>query len=693
MIGATMDRLADRMRERLARTFVGRETELALLAESLAAETPRVQVFLLHGPGGIGKTCLLERARVLAAAHGIDSVRIDARDVEASVPGLARALAGAFAAADHGGDLRATLAACGNAPPRLIVIDTFERVAHLVGWLRDNFLAELPAKTRVLIGTRTPPDAMWRTDPLWREASRVLGLRNLDVDECARYLRGRGIAAQHHGAIVKLTHGHPLALTLVVDVVQASGEVPRELARDVVRQLAERFTAQAPSDLHRRALETCAHARLTTEPLLADAVDAARAHELFDWLASQSVIESAPGGLFPHDLVRDAIDEELQWRNPERHRAVHVAVRDHLLRKATDPTQAASATFDVLFLHRHAQAMQPFVDFRALGSMYFEQGRPGDLPSLLELARTELPPAQHADVARWCAHRACSVWVVRPRPGEMAAATLSIDLAALSDEERGSDPVMATVWRSLESMGAPRAGDRQILARWNLVAGGLLPPSGAMNALQMSQFHQWLTLPNLGAFVICTEHPDHWAPMMAHIGFARMSACDQLLDGTPIGCYWHDWRASPMSRWLEVMVDRELGRARPMDEPFAAPAAARLARTEFDRAVRDGLRAFNDRTALAANPLTASAVVTASRAEAEDAVEALRRLLAETAEALKAKPRDGKFWRALELTYLRPAGSQELAAERLGVPFGTYRYQLATGLERVVQALWERETA
>ncbi|WOB10212.1 AAA family ATPase [Piscinibacter gummiphilus] len=688
-----MDRLADRMRARLAWTFVGREPELALLAESLAAETPSVQVFLVHGPGGIGKTGLLERARLLAASHGIDSVRIDARDVEASVPGLARALAGAFAAPDHDGDLAATLAACGNSPPRLIVIDTFERVAHLVGWLRESFLAELPAKTRVLIGTRTPPDAVWRTDPLWREASRVLGLRNLDVDECAHYLRARGIPVEHHDAIVKLTHGHPLAMTLVVDVVQASGEVPHKLARDVVRQLAERFTAQAPSDLHRRALETCAHARLTTEPLLADAVDATRAHELFDWLASQSVIESAPGGLFPHDLVRDAIDEELQWRNRERHRDVHVAVRDHLLRKAKDPTQAAGATFDVLFLHRHAQAMQPFVDFRALGSVYFERGGPGDMPLLLELARAELPAAQQADVARWCTHRACSVWVVRQRPGQMAAATLSIDLAALSDDERESDPVMAAVWRNLQGAAAPRAGDRQLLARWNIVSGGLLQPSGAMNALQMSQFHQWLTLPNLGAFVICTEHPDHWAPMMMHIGFARMSGCDQVIDGIPLGCYWHDWRSSPMSRWLEVMVDRELGREAPMEEPFAAPAVARLARTEFDRAVRDGLRTFNDRTALVANPLTASAVVTTSRRDSEDAVEALRRLLTETAEGLNAKPRDGKFWRALELTYLRPAGSQELAAERLGLPFGTYRYQLATGIERVVQALWERETA
>lgn len=35
--------------------------------------------------------------------------------------------------------------------------------------------------------------------------------------------------------------------------------------------------------------------------------------------------------------------------------------------------------------------------------------------------------------------------------------------------------------------------------------------------------------------------------------------------------------------------------------------------------------------------------------------------------------------------------SQELVAERLDLPFSTYRRHLAAGLERVVAWLWERE--
>jgi hypothetical protein len=34
--------------------------------------------------------------------------------------------------------------------------------------------------------------------------------------------------------------------------------------------------------------------------------------------------------------------------------------------------------------------------------------------------------------------------------------------------------------------------------------------------------------------------------------------------------------------------------------------------------------------------------------------------------------------------------SQEKVAERLGLPFSTYRYQLAKGIERVAEMLWQR---
>ena len=45
----------------------------------------------------------------------------------------------------------------------------------------------------------------------------------------------------------------------------------------------------------------------------------------------------------------------------------------------------------------------------------------------------------------------------------------------------------------------------------------------------------------------------------------------------------------------------------------------------------------------------------------------------------------------LLITYLEPAATQELAAERLGLPFSSYRRHLTTGIARVTAALWNRE--
>lgn len=684
-----MNRLIDRLRSRAAQLFVGRQAELALIAESLAEDAPGFAVFVVHGPGGVGKTSLLEQARRLAADQGIDSVRLDARDIEPTSHGLLRALGAAQGLSSTDATLGQVIERWSQAPRRLLVIDTFECVAHLEGWLRRSLLPELPEATRVIIAGRSL-DPGWQTDPLWREGARVIGLRNLERDDCERHLATRGIAPAQRERIAQLSRGHPLALTLLADTVLTTGEVPQALGPDLVRQLAEQFTVHAGSDLHRRALEVCAHARVTTEPLLAQAVDAERAHELFDWLARLSFVELGPGGLFPHDLVRDAIDEELHWRAPDRYRQIHVAVRRHLIRCTTSGTQNAAAhTFDILFLHRRSPAMRPFIDYATLGSMSFERASMQDLPAVRALLRSELPLAQHAAVERWFAHPATSAWAVRPAAGELAGATLSIDLAALSVEERSADPVFAATWTALESFAPPRPGDRQLLARWNLAAGGTRTPSAVMNALQMSQFYQWLTEPRLGSFVICVDEPDYWLPMMQHLGFERLHGCELIMDGVALGCYAFDWRRTPLDQWLGVMAEREIGE-QPGPPPLRAPLQ-RLAKPDFERAVREALRQYGDGAALETNPLTASATVRAGLAEGEAPGVALQRTLLEAAQVLRERPRDQKFWRALELTYFRPAGSHELAAERLGLPFGTYRYQLATGIDRVVRTLWARE--
>ena len=109
--------------------------------------------------------------------------------------------------------------------------------------------------------------------------------------------------------MLDFTRGHPLALSLVADMF-AQGRVVQfqaEAAPDIVHTLLQQFVQKVPGPAHRTALEVCALLRVTTEGLLAELLEMPDSHELFDWLRGLSFIQSGQGGLFPHDLAREAL--------------------------------------------------------------------------------------------------------------------------------------------------------------------------------------------------------------------------------------------------------------------------------------------------------------------------------------------------------------------------------------------------
>ena len=54
-------------------------------------------------------------------------------------------------------------------------------------------------------------------------------------------------------------------------------------------------------------------------------------------------------------------------------------------------------------------------------------------------------------------------------------------------------------------------------------------------------------------------------------------------------------------------------------------------------------------------------------------------------------PRAETQYRVLDRTYLRPAPSQEKAAELLDLPFSTYRRYRDRGIEAITDWLWEQD--
>jgi hypothetical protein len=145
--------LGTRLQTLRQQRFVGRGEDLALFREALESDDPSFAVLYVHGPGGVGKTTLLDAFARQALEKGCAVVRVDGRAVEPSPDGFARAL-----------DLHPGI----RGGSRLVVmIDTYEHLSSLDGWLRDTFLPGLPGDTLVVIAGRNPPSAAWRLDLGW----------------------------------------------------------------------------------------------------------------------------------------------------------------------------------------------------------------------------------------------------------------------------------------------------------------------------------------------------------------------------------------------------------------------------------------------------------------------------------------------------------------------------------------------
>jgi hypothetical protein len=673
--------VADRLRGARRRGFVGRVAELELFRFALEAHEPPFSVLWICGPGGIGKTTLLAALADSARELGRDPVQLDMRAIEPSPPAFAAELGRAL----H------------EREPSVLLLDTFEAAAGLEDWLREQFVPGLPAGALVVVAGRGRPGAGWREDPAWRELLRVVSLRNLEPDDARALLCRAGVAEELHSWVLELTHGHPLALSLLLDVLAQRGadDAPLELAAvaDVVGQLVACFLSGVPSAQHRLALELAAHARFTTAGILRAALGEDDGEELFAWLRGLSFVECGQHGLFPHDLAREVIDADLRWRDPAAYARVHHCVRCDVVERLTTTAgrEHQRALADLMFLHRGNPAAPAIWDWKSLGEVYADALRADDRAAILTMVERHEGSESAAIAARWLQRQPQAFAPFRGRGPEPVGFVAQLALHAASAEDIAHDPGAQAMWAHAQRHAPPRPDDEVLAARFAMDRDAYQAPSRSFNVVTIRTTQDWLKRPRLSWYYIAFADPDRVAPLMAYIDFHRVPEADFEVAGRRYGVFARDWRRDGGAAWLERMGERELGAAVPspgeQDEP---PEALALSQPEFAAAVRRALRALHSPSELASNPLVRARVVR-DYGGSGSAPEALRELIERAVDALRADPRDAKLLRALERTYLRPAPTQEAAADLLGLPFSTYRGHLTRGVERVVDWLWQRE--
>jgi hypothetical protein len=523
---------------------------------------------------------------------------------------------------------------------------------------------------------------------------RVVSLRNLSPEESRQYLQACGVDPARQEQLVELAHGHPLGLSLLADVVVRGGEAAADpLTPDLVGTLLRRFVEIVPSGLHRRALEVCAPARVTTEALLREVLGLEDAHELFTWLRELSFVESGPEGVFPHDLARVALEADLRWRDPEGYQRVFRGIRGHINgRLQTSRGQEQQrAISDAKFLFRRLPSILSPVDWEAWGQQYPEPARPGDREPILDLVLAWEGEASATIAAQWWERQPKGFFVVRGQDGAVGGFLALLDLTAASTQDIAADPGARAAWDFTTRQAPPRPSEAVTLSRFIIDREAYQGPSATLNATPILTMQRYLGTPNLAWDFLTLAEPEQWDAYFAAADLPRAAGADFWVGDRRYGLFAHDFRRVPVAAWLELITERALTQDVTPSPPPAQPPLLVLSQPEFDDAVRQALRNLRRPDLLSRNPLLRTRLVRDRAGDEEPAAATLEALVGAAVETLREHPRDDKLWRAVERTYVRPAATQERAAAALGLPFSTYRRHLTQGVDRVVAWLWDQE--
>lgn len=668
--------IAGKQRQARQRLFVGRDREIRQFREVLErADLPRI--FFVHGPGGIGKSTVLQSYAHLAASFGASFDPLDARHLP-PIPAIV------------GRTVEVLLSQAAEQSIRIIAIDHYERIAALDGWLREQLIPGLPGNTLLILVGRGRPAPAWFADPGLSELLIEQELSSLSSHSAAEYLERREIVPACSARILAFARGYPLALALSSDLALRS-PVPAfdPACPDLICALVEWLLADLDDPQYLLALQACASFRIVNVPLLTAMLECP-AEKMFDWLSRQHFIERQAEGLVLHDLVRDVVLRHLRGRDLARHHRFIQRAADYLLDGLVgaswdEAQQAIAAIIHALRYEPHMQQHFPFDDH----CYYPDAAQPQEVSSLA----AEVERLEGIEASGWFKHwmdrQPEGLIVMRDSERNPVGAILSLQFGEAETAAGSPDPVVDGYLRYLRKYAPLREHEQGLLMRF-MFAHGTHQQRTPVWAHVAVVSNTAMFKPGIVFASFVAELSHDWSGISENADANFLAGTEYTAGKRRFSLIGHDARREPAVAWARNCTARILHRG--PDAQLHPPAVVILGKEDFATAVLDALKHFSNPRRLRDNALLSSGMLRRHIGHCHPGVEDLRGLIEQAcSELLDDKP-GLSMRRVLESACLAGHSKKLSAAGELHTSERTYRRRLRAAERSLVEMLWEYET-
>jgi class 3 adenylate cyclase len=587
--------ISDRLSEAARISFVGRENELGLLSSVIGSANLPFVVAFIHGPGGIGKSCLIQTL-LSSIAPEVRCYVLDCRNIEPTPQGFLLSLGTALGVQEEP-DHQSIVDCLGEGGQRTVLaLDTYETFGLMDTWLRQVFAPSLTENVFTIIAGRLPPSTGWLTTPGWQDLFRDIELKELTEDNSRKMMESRGLNPKHFETVQRFARGYPLVLEMAATALHAQPdlEIKDGTPPKILQQLTQAFlSGLRPETVE--AVEAASTVRCVTEPLLRALLNVPRVSEAFKNLQSLPFIDVTTEGLTFHDVVHDTISKELSWRDPERYRTYRKRAWSFFSKESQHAVAHGlwSCTANMLYLAEHPVVREAFFPAGATDYMV-EPATDSDGNDICDIASSNEVEEAANLIKKWWDRYPDTFSVAKSRDGKIAGFYSIFEPNDIERKHLMDDPLTAAWLKHLNEN--PVSDDERVLflRKWLARTTGEAP-SPVQGACWLDIKRAYMELrPSLRRLYTTVIDLETYVPIVTPLGFAPLEEAHVSMGGITHYTAALDFGPSSVDGWIASVVGAELGIESKEDEKTAAQRDRLLVTILFTDAAKLGDRLWQD---------------------------------------------------------------------------------------------------